>query len=89
MFLFHEIILFILLQSLKMHLSSTFNFAIYLFHTMVKCLKEILKQPKLVFKNPVNLCHTKVNKSKLVLKPNIFHLMVKFIKQIVDMSILV
>ena len=54
MFLFHEIILFILLQSLKMHLSSTFNFAIYLFHTMVKCLKEILKQPKLVFKNPVN-----------------------------------
>ena len=54
-----------------MHLRSTFNFAIYLFHIMVKCLKEILKQPKLVFKNPVNLCHTKVNKSKLVLKPNI------------------
>ena len=61
---------------------------IYLFHTMVKCLKAVLKQPKLVLEYPVNLCHTKVNKSKLVLKSNKFHMMVKFIKQIVDMSIL-
>ena len=56
---------------------------------MVKCIKEILNQPKFVLNNPVNLRHTNVNKSKLVLESKKFHIMVKCIKQILDQSRLV
>ena len=38
--------------------------------------QEILNQPKLVLNNPVNSLHTKVDKSKLVLNSNKFHIMV-------------
>jgi hypothetical protein len=39
----------------------------YLFHIMVKGIKQILYKSKLVLNSPVNSRHTKLDKSKLVL----------------------